>query len=105
MADLPDDFSQKSRFKLEFPEAFGVPFESVTSVDALTSASYDDGVYHYINIKTKDVYSYDTFEHKWLEKNAGKKSVMKRLPGCGVTTMEFDTSTVPKDERHIWGLD
>ena len=100
MADLPDDFSQKSRFELEFPEAFGVPFESVTSVDALTSESYDDGVYHYINIKTKDVYSYDTFEHKWLEKNAGQKTVTKRL-----TNMLFDLSTVPKDERHIWGLD
>jgi hypothetical protein len=83
MADLPDDFSQKSRFELEFPRVFGVPFESVTSVDALTSESYDDGVYHYINIETKDVYSYDTFEHKWLAKNAKKKSVMKRLPAWG----------------------
>jgi hypothetical protein len=95
MTDLPDDFSQQSRFEVEFPKAFGVPFESVTSVDALTSVSYDDGVYHYINIKTKDVYSYDTFKHKWLEKNAGKKSVMKRL------TNMF--STVPKDGWHIWG--
>ena len=83
MADLPDDFSQKRRFEVEFFNLFGVPFDSVTSVDVLTSASYDDGVYHYINIKTKDVYSYDTFEHKWLEKNAGQKTVMKRLPAWG----------------------
>ena len=102
MADLPDDLS---RFEVEFFNLFGVPFDSVTSVDVLTSASYDDGVYHYINIKTKDVYSYDTFEHKWLEKNAGQKTVMKRLPGCGVTNMLFDLSTVPKDKRHIWGLE
>ena len=95
MADLPDDFSQKSRFELEFPDAFGVPFDSVTSVVELTSELHDDGMSHYINTKTKDVYSHDMFKNKWLEKNAKKETVLKRL------TNMF--STVPKDGWHIWG--
>jgi hypothetical protein len=95
MADLPDDFSQKRRFEVEFFNLFGVPFDSVTSVVELTSELHDDGMSHYINTKTKDVYSHDMFKDKWLEKNASQKSVMKRL------TNMF--STVPKDKRHIWG--
>lgn len=105
MADLPDDFSQQSQLELGFTKAFGAPFDSVTSIEELTSEAYDDGVYHYINTKTKDVYSHDMFKDKWLEKNAKKDEVLKRLPGCGVTNMLFDLSTVPKDKRHIWGLE
>jgi hypothetical protein len=29
----------------------------------------DDGIYHYINIITKDVYSFDIEDEIWLEKN------------------------------------
>jgi hypothetical protein len=73
------EFSQASQLEIEFVKEFGVPFDSVVSVDVLTNASYDDGVTHYINTKTKDVYSYVTFKDKWLEKNNKKDEVLKRL--------------------------
>ena len=98
MAELPDDFSQASQLEIEFVKEFGVSFQSVANVDNLTNESYDDGVHHYINMQTKDVYSYVTFKDKWLEKNKKKDEVLKRL-------VEFDLSTVPKDKRRIWGLD
>ena len=79
MAELPDDFSQPRQLELEFVKEFGVPFQSVANVDYLTNVSYDDGVTHYINMKTKDVYSYDMFKDKWLEKNKKKDEVLKRL--------------------------
>ena len=80
MAELPDDFSQASQLEIEFVKEFGVPFQSVANVDNLTNESYDDGVYHYINTQTKDVYSYDMFKRKWLEKNKKKDEVLKRFP-------------------------
>jgi hypothetical protein len=79
MAELPDDFSLARQLEIEFVKEFGVPFDSVTNVDNLTNQSYDDGVHHYINMKTKDVYSYVTFKDKWLEKNKKKDEGLKRL--------------------------
>lgn len=105
MADLPDDFSRQSQLKIGFRNTFGIPFDSVKSIEELTSELHDDGVSHYVNIMTNDVYSFDMFKDKWLEKNAKKDTVVKRLPKCNVTNMVFDLSTVPKDKRHIWGLD
>jgi hypothetical protein len=105
MADLPDDFSRQSQLKLGFTQAFGIPFDKVTSIEELTSELHDDGMSHYVNQMTNDVYSYDMFKDKWLEKNAKKETVVKRLPKCNVTNMLFDCSTVPKEDRHIWGLD
>jgi len=87
-AELPDDFNRPRQFELEFVKVFGVPFQSVTNVEDLTDESYDDGVEHYINIETKDVYSYKTFKRKWLEKNAKRDEVLKRLSGS-VNEMEF----------------
>lgn len=85
-AELSDDFNRPRQFEIEFVKAFGIPFQSVTNVDNLTNESYDDGVDHYINIKTKDVYSY---KNKWLEKNAKRDEVLKRLPDDGVRPIEF----------------
>ena len=73
------EFSQPRQHEIEFVKEFGVPFDSVKSVDALTNKSYDDGVHHYIDMKTRDVYSYVTFKDKWLEKNKKKDEVLKRL--------------------------
>jgi hypothetical protein len=73
------EFNQESQLEDEFVKEFGVPFDSVTNVDVLTNSSYDDGVTHYINMQTKDVYSYDMFKRKWLEKNKKKDEVLKRL--------------------------
>lgn len=82
MTDLPDDFSRQSRLELGFKQAFGIPFNSVTSIEELTSELHDDGVSHYVNQMTNDVYSFDMFKDKWLEKNAKKKTVVKRLRDC-----------------------
>ena len=70
-AELPADFNRPYRFELEFTEMFGIPFQSITNIKD------DDGVTHYINTKTKDVYSYDTFKRKWLEKNVNRDSVLQ----------------------------
>lgn len=100
MADLPDDFSQRSRFEVEFPKAFGVPFDSVTSVVELTSALHDDGMSHYINTKTKDVYSHDMFKNKWLEKNKKKDEVLERLPGFNTKSWDLLHIFVSKLKKH-----
>ena len=73
MFELPSDFNKPSRIEVDFVKVFGIPFQSVTGIEG----SYYDGVYHYVDTKTKDVYSYDTFKRKWLEKNANRDSVLQ----------------------------
>ena len=54
-----------------FEELFALPFNAVINIQNTD----DDGIYHYIHIDTKDVYSFDTEDNVWLFKN----DILQRL--------------------------
>ncbi len=50
-------------------EKFKVDFTKLTSVEELTGLSTDDECEHYIDLNTRDVYSWNFVENKWEEVN------------------------------------
>ena len=62
----------------QFEAIFNLPFTSVTDITYLEYECYDDGIYHFINQETNDVYSFDTDENEWLEMNTHKDEVLNR---------------------------
>ena len=65
-------------FITQFEEIFKLPFNSVINIEDMTYTN-DDGIYHYVNIVLKNVYSFDTFDNMWLEKNLYKNEILERL--------------------------
>ena len=65
-------------FITQFEEIFKLPFNSVINIEDMTYTN-DDGIYHYVNIGLKDIYSFDTFDNVWLEKNLYKNEILERL--------------------------
>ena len=65
-------------FITQFEEIFKLPFNSVINIEDMTYTN-DDGIYHYVNIGLKNVYSFDTFDNVWLEKNLYKNEILERL--------------------------
>ena len=64
---------------IQFENLFGLPFTNVTDIIEMNSESYDDGNYHYVDVINKDVYSFDTYDNIWLEKNLYQSDVLHRL--------------------------
>ena len=64
---------------IQFKNKFGLPFNNVINIESMGADTYDDGIYHFIDIVKKDVYSFDTFDEIWLEKNLYKLDVLNRL--------------------------
>lgn len=76
-----------------FEELFGLPFRDVVKMEDLGTYSFDDGMYHYVHQATKDVYSFDTDDYTWLEKNEERVDVLRALADaeaddsfCGLST-------------------
>ena len=65
-------------FIIQFEEIFKLPFNNVINIEDMTYTN-DDGIYHYVNIVLTDVYSFDTFDNVWLEKNFYKNEILERL--------------------------
>ena len=65
-------------FITQFEEIFKLPFNSVINIEDMTYTN-DDGIYHYVNIGLKDIYSFDTFDNVWLEKNLYKNEILEGL--------------------------
>ena len=65
-------------FITQFEEIFKLPFNNVINIEDMTYTN-DDGIYHYVNIVLKNVYSFDTFDNMWLEKNLYKNEILERL--------------------------
>jgi len=63
----------------KFEEKFNILFNIVINVEDITHTSYDDGLYHYINMLTKNIYTFDYFEEEWLEVNDCKDEVMDEI--------------------------
>lgn len=63
----------------QFEEIFKLPFNDVVNIQDIGADTNDDGIYHYVHIALKDVYSLDTFDDLWLEKNLYKNDILQRL--------------------------
>ena len=66
-------------FIKQFEEIFKLPFNVVVNIKNMGADTDDDGIYHYIHIALKEVYSFDTDENVWLEKNLYKNDILQRL--------------------------
>lgn len=69
----------EERFIHDFSDKFGISFGSVKNIEDMGADTYDDGIYHYVDLTTKDVYSFDTNDDFWLEKNEHQSDVLGRL--------------------------
>jgi len=65
-------------FIQQFEALFGILFSDVVCIEDMGADTDDDGIYHYIHM-SNDVYSFDTNEEIWLEKNAYKNDVLQRV--------------------------
>ena len=66
-------------FIKQFEEIFKLQFNDVVNIEDMGADTDDDGIYHYVHIALKDVYSFDTDENVWLEKNLYKNDILQRL--------------------------
>lgn len=63
----------------QFEETFKLPFKDVVNIQDLGADTDDDGIDHFIHISSKNVYSFDTNDNVWLEKNLFKNDILQRL--------------------------
>ena len=66
-------------FIKKFEELFGISFNDIINIEDIGADIDDDGIYHYIHVASKTVYSFDTDEEIWLEKNINKNEILQRL--------------------------
>jgi hypothetical protein len=52
----------ETAFIIQFEEIFKQPFNRVVYIQDMSAETNDDGIYHYVNILLKDVYSFDTYD-------------------------------------------
>lgn len=64
---------------LQFEQQFQLYYHDLINIEDLGADSYDDGIYHFIHLLSQDVYSFDTFDNIWLEKNEHQTEIRKRL--------------------------
>ena len=69
----------KDIYITQFNNIFGILFSHVTNIEHIGADTDDDGIYHYIDIANKDIYSFDTNDNIWLEKNLYKTDILHRL--------------------------
>lgn len=69
----------EKQFIHQFENMFGLLFNTLTDFQKTSSDQDDDGIYHYVDIKNKNVYSFDTFDQIWLEKNLYKSDILNRM--------------------------
>jgi hypothetical protein len=64
-----------------FEILFGLPFNNITCIFEINSNvdTYDEGVWHFIDLTNNDIYSFNTYSMDWLEKNVDKDDVLYRL--------------------------
>lgn len=66
--------------EIAFEQLFApLEFDDVINIETLNVETYDDGIYHYIHLLSYDVYSFDTFDNVWLDKNTHRDEVLERL--------------------------
>ncbi len=70
----------EQKYITEFEKKFNISFTDITNINDLGVIwSYDDGLYHYINTINEEVYTFDSDEECWLEKNANRTDVLNML--------------------------
>lgn len=63
----------------QFEAKFGVKYTTLLDYQTTEGDQDDDGMYHYIDLTTLNVYTYDTFDEVWLDVNINKDDILKRL--------------------------
>jgi hypothetical protein len=66
-------------FIAQFEEIFKLQFKSIVNIEDMGADTDDNGIYHYVDMLLKDVYSFDTNDDVWLEKNLYKNEILLRL--------------------------
>ena len=66
-------------FIKQFEELFKLPFNNVVNIEDVGADTDDDGIYHFIDIALKNVYSFNTDDNVWLEINMYKNDILQRL--------------------------
>ncbi len=66
-------------FVKQFEEKFKLPFNNVVNIEDIGADTNDNGIYYYIHIAVKCVYSFYTDGNVWLEKNLYKNDILQRL--------------------------
>ena len=56
-------------FIKQFEEIFKLPFNKVVNIEDIGADTDDDGIYHFIDSTLKNIYSFNTDNTVWLEKN------------------------------------
>jgi len=69
----------QQQFIEQFEQLFKISFKNVVDIESIPCDTYDDGIYHYIDLVNKDVYSFDTNDDVWLEKNMYKTEILSVL--------------------------
>lgn len=62
-----------------FETKFELPFAAVIATSKMNGISADDGIKHFINPSTLDVYSFEDFDEAWLPKNAHQQEVLENV--------------------------
>ena len=70
---------EEAVFITQFEELFKLKFKSVVNIEDMGADTDDDGIYHYVDMSLKDVYSFDSNDDVWLEKNLYKDEIFLRL--------------------------
>lgn len=81
----------------QFEEKFNILFKNVVNVEDITHTSYDDGLYHYINLSNQNIYTFDYFEEEWLEVNAHKDEVMNDINNNSDSESDGDNDSYNSD--------
>lgn len=91
-------------FIQQFEEKFNLSFGEVTNFlemgkgDEMGKAKcirvFDNGMKHYIDKRSMDVYSFDTFDRIWLEKNIHKDEVLSGIFLTNESMMEHFTKVI-----------
>lgn len=63
-------------FIKQFKKKFELSFYDVLNI-ADMGVGTNNGIYHYVHLTSKDVYSFDTKNELWLEKNLFKRDILK----------------------------
>jgi hypothetical protein len=66
---------------IEFENIFGLSFKNIVNILDMDNCilTCDDGIEHFIDVIKKDVYSFDTEDEIWLEKNLYQSDILYRI--------------------------
>ncbi len=64
--------------ELQFESNFCIQFNKVVDIKYLDDDTNDAVIYHYVELINKDVYSVNTDDNVWLEKNIHRQEFLQQ---------------------------